>query len=184
METWAARSMGTPRLQAELGLADTWRDLPGWDTGGGRHVGSVLRRPLTRGRPAELLGRVSGAGQGLSTALKIALEPGSQENTGFGRDSWLWQMQGVSRQPQCPEPGGTNPPIPKPQAGPWAKVDVHRLQGSSLGGGDVCVCVCVPHCHHLLRTGSYCHVTPTTTSALAPPSTPETLIFHSGSSSC
>lgn len=38
--------------------------------------------------PAELLGRVPGASQGLRTALKIAVEPGSQENTGFSRNSW------------------------------------------------------------------------------------------------
>lgn len=57
METWAAPSMGTPLLTAGWGLAYTWRDLAGWTTGMGgatqraRHVGSVLRRPLTRARP-------------------------------------------------------------------------------------------------------------------------------------
>lgn len=35
------------------------------------------------GGPAEPLGRVPGAGQGLSTALKIALQPGSWESIGI-----------------------------------------------------------------------------------------------------
>lgn len=78
-----AHHTGTPMLPDGPGLADTWRD-PDWAAevgvshGEGMTCGACAQKALTRGRqegPAGPLGRVPGASQGLSAALKIALEP-------------------------------------------------------------------------------------------------------------
>lgn len=83
---------GDPITPSQAGLGATpGRTLAGlreWGTAHrerGRPVGSVLRRPRLgegRRRLAEPLGRCPAAGLGLSTALKIATEPGSWENIG------------------------------------------------------------------------------------------------------